>query len=326
MIPKNSMAEENKTPLVSIIIPVYNKAEFVSETIASALAQSYKAIEIVLVDDGSTDGSLHILQEFATQYPDKIILIEQKNKGVSPATNAGIKAASGDYLQFLDADDLLSPQKIEKQVDLLKNQGKLVMASCKWLTFGDNLENHQNWNLIVFKEYPNPIELLLDLYNGGEMMQPGVYLCSKELMEKAGAWNEKLTINQDGEFFMRVLLQADQVFFEPTGKVYYRKPGEANVSQQKSYQAAASLLESYRCYEREILKAENSKRVRDATAKNYLRFSYVVYPNYPDLLLESQKDFERVGDKSVRIGGPKFQMITKLFGFKIALKLKRFFQ
>ena len=313
-----------KKPLVSIVIPVYNKVSFIRETLDAALAQTYQEIEIVLVDDGSTDGSFDILKEYYGRNPDNIVLVDQENQGVSPATNKGIEVARGEYIQFLDADDLISSDKIEKQVNLLRDKGNLAMASCEWVTFRDSPDNHQRWGLNIYKDYAKPVEMLLDLYNHGEMMQPGVFLCSKELIAKAGRWNENLTINQDGEFFMRVLLQAELVLFEPEAKVYYRKPGATNVSQQKSHIASKSLLESYRCYEREFLKKEDSQRVREALAKNYLRFTYVTYPNYPDLIKQAEKEFNKFKfTHPVRIGGPKFQMMARWVGFKNAVRLKR---
>lgn len=311
-------------PLVSIIIPVYNKASFIRETLNSALAQTYPHTEIVLVDDGSTDGSFEILQEYFERYPDKVILIDQENHGVSAATNKGIEMAKGDYIQFLDADDLLSVDKIERQMRLIEGKDKSIMSSCEWVTFLDDPARHQRWNLRIFKDYPEPLQMVMDLFHQAEMMQPGVYLCSKELIQKAGPWDESLSINQDGEFFLRLLLQAEKVLFESSSKVFYRKPGLSNVSQQKSYQASQSLLESYRCYERELLKKEDSHRVREALAKNYLRFIYVTFPKYPDLIQEAEMEIQKFAfTKPVRIGGPKFQLMTKIVGFKNALRLKR---
>lgn len=314
-------------PLVSVLIPVYNKAEFVRETLDSVLAQSYPNIEIVLVNDGSSDGSFEILQVYESKFPKKIKLIDSSNQGVSAATNLCINHAKGEYIQFLDADDLLSPNKIESQINHLKGKGSLTLSSCEWMTFWDTPKNHKNWNLRVFKDYTDSSQLVMDLYHYGEMMQPAVYLCSKELILRAGPWDEKLRINQDGEFFLRVLLQANEVVFDSFAKVFYRKPGLSNVSQQKTYQAYQSLLESYRCYERELLKKEDSERVRVALTKNYLRFIYVTYPKYPDLIEEAEKEIRKFAfSKPVRIGGPKFQQISKWIGFKNALRIKRYFQ
>ncbi len=315
-----------KKPLVSIVIPVYNKAAFIRETLDAVLVQTYQEIEIVLVDDGSTDGSFDILKEYYRRNPDKIVLIDQENQGVSAATNKGIQAAKGVYIQFLDADDLMSPDKIEKQVDLFRNKSSLAIASCEWVTFLDNPENYQQWRLNSYKDYSDPLEMILDFFNHSEMMAISSYLTPKMVIDKAGPWHEELTINQDGEFFIRVLLQTEKVLFEPEGKVYYRKPGETNVSQQKSYKASESLLESYRCYEREVLKKESSQRVREALAKNYLRFIYVTHPKYPDLVKAAEKEFNKFNfTNPVRIGGPKFQRLSKLIGFKNAVRLKRFF-
>lgn len=311
-------------PLVSIIIPVYNKAAFIRDTLDSALAQTYPNTEIILVDDGSSDGSLKILEKYTEDFPEKIRLFAQKNAGVSPATNKGINMAKGDYIQFLDADDLLSPNKIENQIKLLAGHSLGAISICEWVTFRDKPEEHERWSLKVFKDYSEPVEIGLDFFNRSEMMADSCYLVPRKLIDKVGPWNDALTINQDGEFFFRVILQACEVLFEPTGRVFYRKPAINNVSQQKSYRASQSLLESYRCYERELLKKEDSQRVREALAKNYLRFIYVTYPKFPDLIKEAEKEIGKFAfSKPVSIGGPKFQQISKWIGFKNAVRVKR---
>ena len=290
-------------PLVSIIIPVYNKATFIRETLDSALAQTYLNTEIILVDDGSTDGSLEILEHYAKDFPKKIRLFAQKNAGVSSATNKGIQMAKGDYIQFLDADDLLSPSKIENQIRRLVGHSFGVVSTCEWVTFWENPEEHERWNLGVFKDYLEPIEMGLDFFNRSEMMADSSYLVSRELIEKVGLWNETLCINQDGDFFLRIILNCSKIIFDSSSKVYYRKPGLTNVSQQKSYLASESLLESYRLAEKEMISKEDSERVRKSIAKNYIRFIYVTYPNYSNLI-------------------KKFQFVSKVFGFRNALRLK----
>ncbi|WBL41302.1 glycosyltransferase family A protein [Algoriphagus halophytocola] len=317
---------KSQDPLVSIIIPVYNKAPFVRETLESALQQTYPNIELVLVDDGSTDGSFEILKEYFAKYPDKTKLIDQDNQGVSAATNVGIAAAKGEYIQFLDADDLLSPNKIANQIKLLQGQSESILASCEWRLFQDDLKKSYSIPYGVFQDFKSGSDLLLRFWNKQEMHQPAVYLTPRSLIEKAGPWDETLTINQDGEFFTRVLLHAEQVLYEPEGKVYYRSPGVNNVSQQKSEKAIKSLLDSYMCYEREVLKFEDSKRVRIALKKVYQKFIYDVFPQYPDLISKAESLMQNLGvDQPTYIGGPKFQMLSKYLGFKNALRLKRLF-
>ncbi|SNS23848.1 Glycosyltransferase involved in cell wall bisynthesis [Belliella buryatensis] len=315
--------------LVSIIIPVYNKAAYINETLESALKQTYSNIELVLVNDGSTDGSLDILKKYAEKFPSKINLIDSKNKGVSAATNLGIQEAKGDYIQFLDADDLLSPEKIEKQVALLNDNNFEKIASCEWVLFKDDIQKISQVPYGIFKNFESGIDCLLRAWNHQEMMQTAAWLTHRSLIEKAGGWNEDLVKNPnpDGEFFCRVLIHSKGVVFEPEGKVYYRIPGESNVSQQRGHQATLSLLRSYQSYEKVILSFENSKRIKVALKKVYQKFIYDVFPNFPDLIKESETCIKalEVSEKTY-IGGPKFQRISKIIGFKNALRLKRFFQ
>jgi len=315
---------KNQDPLVSIIIPVYNKALFVSRTLESALGQTYPNTEIILVHDGSTDGSLEILNSFVEKYPKKFTLIDQKNQGVSKSTNVGIIASKGEYIQFLDADDLISPYKIEKQIGLLAGKSHDSIATCEWVNFETTIEQHNRVPYGVFQNFDSGLDLQLRFWNHQEMHQPAVYLTHRDLIEKAGPWNETLTINQDGEFFIRVLLHGEQVLFEPDGKVYYCSPGKENVSQQKSYKAMTSLLDSYQACEQSVLKVEDSPRVRIALKKLYQKFIYDVFPNYPDLLAKAEQHMNNQGKiQSTYVGGPKFQKLSRLFGFKNALRLKR---
>lgn len=314
-------------PLVSILIPVFNKAKFIRETIDSALAQTYLNTEIILVNDGSTDRSLEILQGYVEKFPQKINLIDSPNQGVSAATNLCIIHAQGDYIQFLDADDLMSSDKIERQIQLLSGKGPGALASCEWINFKEDIRHYHRVSYGVFTDFGSGMDLLLRFCYHQEMMAISSYLTHRDLIEKVGPWDESLTINQDGEFFARVLLHADRVLFEPEGKVYYRTPGLGNVSQQKSHKAMASLLESYQAYERAILPVENSSRVRIALKKVYQKFIYDVFPHYPDLIDKAEDLMDNLGVKeSTYIGGPKFQQLSRLFGFKKALRLKRFFQ
>jgi len=312
--------------LISIIIPVYNKASFLEETLDSALEQTYSNIELVLVNDGSTDDSLAILEAYQSKFPEKIVLINQVNGGVSKATNTGIQASTGEYIQFLDADDIMSLNKIENQMRLLQNKTPEVMASCEWLNFQSSVSYTKSLPYGVFRNFESGIDLQLRFWEFQEMMAISSYLTHRKLIENAGYWDETLTINQDGEFFMRVLLQADAVLYEPQGKVYYRQPGLNNVSQQKSEQAFSSLLNSYQSYERNLLIVEDSSRVRKALKKVYQKFIYDCFPNYPHLIKAAERLSEDLAvPEKTYIGGPKFQQLSRLLGFKNALRIKRFF-
>jgi glycosyltransferase involved in cell wall biosynthesis len=107
-------------PLVSIIIATFNQRDFVSESIDSALNQNYTNIEIIVTDDGSNDGTIEILQEYASNYPNKIKLItSEKNTGITKNGNRGLNVATGEFIAWLGGDDLMMPDKIKKQVEVL---------------------------------------------------------------------------------------------------------------------------------------------------------------------------------------------------------------
>ena len=116
-------------PLVSVIVPAYNAERFIEDTIASVLAQDYSPLELILVDDGSTDNTLDILKKY--EHLDQVKILQHingKNKGVSTTRKLGIDHANGKFIAFLDADDLFFPSKISKEVEILLEDPSLVLV------------------------------------------------------------------------------------------------------------------------------------------------------------------------------------------------------
>ena len=136
-------------PLVSIITPVFNAARFVREAIESVLSQTYEHWELLLVDDGSTDASPIIIREYVTRHPGKVRCVEHEghgNYGASAARNLGIRNARGDYVAFLDADDLWLSQKLERQVMIMNSQPAAAMLYGRtqwWYSWTGNSEDRQ---------------------------------------------------------------------------------------------------------------------------------------------------------------------------------------
>jgi glycosyltransferase involved in cell wall biosynthesis len=126
-------------PLVSVIIPVYNSGIYLRECIDSVIGQSYQNIETIVVDDRSTDGCAEFLRSHVYR-GENVHLFDQVNKGACAARNLGISKAKGD-IQFLDADDLLSYKKIEKQINLLDVTKSNMIATCEWVKFSQSMEN-----------------------------------------------------------------------------------------------------------------------------------------------------------------------------------------
>lgn len=124
-------------PLVSIVIPCYNSSKFVAETIDSVLNQSYKNIELIVVNDGSTDNSLSIIQQFTDN---RIQLISKENAGVSAARNSGFKKAKGEFIMFLDADDLIDSSFVEKAVITFQQNTKVDFITTNIINIDENSE------------------------------------------------------------------------------------------------------------------------------------------------------------------------------------------
>src|SRR6266849_2332172 len=126
--------------LVSVIIPCYNSEKFISRAIDSVINQKYETLEMILVDDGSTDGTKTILDKYALDNSSWIKIIQQENKGACAARNAGLKIANGDYIQFLDADDNLLPDKIKFQIGLVKTFDHPELIAGSYIRYGKKKE------------------------------------------------------------------------------------------------------------------------------------------------------------------------------------------
>src|ERR1041385_7998340 len=117
-------------PLVSILIPAYNAERWIADTIRSALAQTWPYKEIIVVDDGSTDRTRSVVEKFDSK---SVRIVAQENRGVCSARNRAYELSQADYIQWLDADDLLSPNKIATQLEAAKeHQSSRTLFSCPW--------------------------------------------------------------------------------------------------------------------------------------------------------------------------------------------------
>jgi glycosyltransferase involved in cell wall biosynthesis len=126
-----------RSPLVSIVIPLFNKEEFILQALSSILAQTYPSWECIIVDDGSTDLSYNRVRDFVNQNKVNCTLLRQKNLGPSAARNLGIESSNGEFIAFLDADDLWLPDKLEKQIDFFERNPTIDLCLSNYLIFHD---------------------------------------------------------------------------------------------------------------------------------------------------------------------------------------------
>lgn len=314
------------SPLVSIIIPVYNSEKYLAECIESAVAQTWPNREIIIIDDGSTDNSLKIAQNYSGVSGVKIIT--QKNKGASAARNTGLKEAKGDYIQFLDADDLLSQNKIESQVKYL-NESNDHLALCRTVHFFDRNDHLKGTitNEWFCTDSNNPIDFLMKLYAGedempgfGGMIQPNAWLTPRKLIEKAGPWNEFRCPDDDGEFFCRVILASGGIKFSSEGINYYRKyKSIGSLSGQRSFEAIENIIASIN-FKYGYLKERTNDPILDRIfARHYWWTGVTAYPQYKTLskyCIEMGKKLGYAGEKYV--GGPAGHFLTRFLGWRAA--------
>jgi glycosyltransferase involved in cell wall biosynthesis len=312
--------------LVSVIIPAYNSARHIEECLESVIKQTYEWIEIVLVDDGSTDNTVEILQEFlrTNQSKKSIEIITQPNRGACSARNKGLRNCKGDCIQFLDADDILHPDKIATQVEILKQTNDQVIASGQWDRFYHNIDEASFPQRGSYNDWDNPVDWMVNSWEGYGVAQTGIWLTPRKLIEQAGLWDEHLMINQDGEFFTRVLLNASSIKYVPEAKVYYRSGLKNSISRKNNGAKAESLLNSFQLISRSVLQKHDSKKVRHALMMNFLRFYYEHYETYPELVKRAKDEINRLGYQKLEItGGRNFSRIAYVLGFENTLKLRK---
>ncbi len=276
-------------PLVSIIIPVYNSAAFIEQTINSAIQQTWPNKEIILVNDGSTDNSLAIIKGYESA---SVKVFTQINKGAAAARNKGLVEANGDYIQFLDGDDLLSNTKIEEQINLLiNNPGYIGLCATVHFFDGENPNKQPIINEWYTEGTSDPADFLIKLYGGaligptyGGMIAIHAWLTPKEIIVKAGNWNEELTVDDDGEFFCRVVLVSKGIKYAPGAISYYRKFKNAStLSAQKTYEAHKKKLQATQLKAQHLLAKTNDPKARLALSRLFWDNAVNFYPQYINL-------------------------------------------
>ena len=214
-------------PLVSVITPAYNSVKFIRETVDSVLNQTYPAIEYIVVDDGSQDGTYEILRQYDSEKKITVLTHEEHcNKGQSAALNLGLESCQGEYIVILDSDDLLHPEKVSKQVEFLENNPEVGMVYGQAMAISEDGRELFPIPRDDHIEPGDPNRLLLDCYMalpGGAMVRRSVYDC-------VGFFEEGFRASKDHDMAVRIAEAAPFAFMRGT-VFYYRKHG-ASISNQ----------------------------------------------------------------------------------------------
>jgi glycosyltransferase involved in cell wall biosynthesis len=301
--------------LVSVVIPSYNSARWLEATIASVRAQTWPRYEVILVDDGSTDGSVDLAERISGA---DMRVVRQANAGQCAALNRGMREAQGDFIQYLDADDLIAPDKIAIQMARLRDMPSTRIASCSWARFENDAMAAVFTPEEVWRDLP-PVDWLVASWSGGGMMHGAAWLIPRGIVSAAGPWNEALTLINDLDYFTRLLLASDGIAFCRDARTFYRSNVSGSLSRQVSRAAWVSAFEATRLSSDALLARENSPRVRKACALNYQRLVHSAYPFVPDLVSQGERRIAELGGCDlVPGGGVVFQRLTRIVGWKLA--------
>ena len=264
-------------PDVSVIIPCYNSAAFVRQTIESVLNQTFRDLELIVVNDGSTDNSLQVIQACRAKHP-QIQIIQQPNGGVASARNRGFKARSADsrYTLFLDADDVLEPAMLERLVDYLEARPQAGIARAEYRFINETgafIEYCENkfryvprgaWVGALSREiHETPFVSVFTLC----AMIPSICLIRREAVQQAGGFDEAFGHHhEDADFFIRIALNWP-VNYVPEVLVRRRRHAGQNTTSTPAFREKALSQEKklYRKWRSEKgLNAEQQKRIRDS--------------------------------------------------------------
>lgn len=277
--------------LVSIIIPTYNSKEYLVSSVESALSQSHKNIEVIVVDDGSTDETRQLFPGFEKL---GVKCFSHENRGACAARNLGLKMATGDYIHFLDADDLIHKDKISIQLKAMQ-QDNSDLSKCFWGKFTGDISNVQPFihQHIDFSDIHNGKDIMRSI---GMKNWAGVhhqYLLRRDLIEKAGEWNETLLNNQDGEYFSRVFINAKKVSIIPQQLAYYRVGQTGTVSSLNSIKKVESVLKSWDLIY-DLLSKDEDKSLLAYPKKGYFVNYTSTRNEYPEYAKIFAKRFDEI--------------------------------
>lgn len=303
-------------PLVSILIPAYRAEKWLGQTLNSAIGQTWGRKEIIVVDDGSPDETLRV----ARYYESGIVkVVTQANSGACAARNKALSLAQGDYIQWLDADDLLAPDKLFHQLNRIGvGADSRVLLASSFGTFYYGVEKAKFQPSILWQDL-EPVEWVKLKFKHNAWMNPAVWLVSRKLTELAGPWDERLTLDDDGEYFCRLVLASEKVEFVPKVKCYYRVGNPSSLSRRRSDSACEGLLLATKLCVSHLLNHTDDLDARAACVAMLENRMWYFYPEKMDLVRELQGLGRDLGvDKLKLIETWKYRIFARCFGDRIA--------
>jgi len=301
-------------PLVSIVLPAYNAAAFVGDAIAAALKQTHSSIEVIVVDDGSTDETAARVHS----NPDpRLRYVFQENQGQSAAINFGVAKSQGEYIKLLDADDWINPQHVERQVAVLNGRYDAV-ASCRWGYFVSEFSKPAVRSELTNASYDDPLQWIVDSMTHDEGMMGGwMWLIPRQIWNKVGGYDPRLSLNNDFHFSIATLLAANAVGFAENAVYSYRKGVSGALSSSYGRKAMESAFLTTVLGTQALLDREDSERIRQIAADRFQSWLFCFYPDYPELVKAVEDRISELGGSTLRMqGGQMLKLLQPIVGWK----------
>lgn len=305
-------------PLVSTLIPSFNAERWIAQTLESAIGQDYPRQEIIIVDDGSSDRTLEIARRFESR---SVRVITQSNAGGAAARNKALAHAQGEYIQWLDADDLLGPRKISIQMkEAERVQNDRILLSCPFATFYYRWQKARRYQSRLYRNL-TPSEYFFIKFSDDTFFQPASWLVSRRLTELAGPWWELRSPDDDGEYFCRVVAASEGIRFVPDANCYWRVGNNRSLSgawKRSRAHLEALFQTTVRCVEHYQALEDNEKSRRACVAFLQNRVIFF-YPESPRIMRQITALAEHLGGT---ISPPalrwKYRYIRAAFGWPAA--------
>ncbi len=267
--------ERQGHPLISVIIPAYNAAGHVANAVVSAATQTHKNIEIIVINDGSTDDTLNILRQLYVIEP-RVRIIDQPNGGVSAARNNAIRTAKGDFIAFLDSDDRWNPRKLERQLARLTAEapdGNAISTTAFTLCYSDGHEEE--------RPHPDNSPKLEMIIQRGFFIMPSSWVIPRGLFDdnRVGLFDEQLNFGEDTDWVLRALKSGVKPLIESEGLTFYAVP-EVSKRYKNQLGSIRVLIERHKdwvcenypsCITDAFLKMVEKLRTEDCDAVQVLR-------------------------------------------------------
>jgi glycosyltransferase involved in cell wall biosynthesis len=309
-------------PLVSIIIPTFNAEKYIYATIQSCIMQSYKNIEIIIIDDSSNDNTLSIIKQFLDS---RIIVFNLGyNIGAQNARNFGIQKAKGSLIQFLDHDDIIDIDKIYYQIKAYSIYGDDYIYSSNQGIINNNIKSlHKSYN-IYHRDFTALEYFRLSSKQFGRYLTTGNWLLPRKILNKTHGWDVNSGINDDGEYFMRIILFSSGIKYSDRSFFYFRIDSENSLSKScNNYEKYSKWFNSYLSYSSNFKLKFNYRDYAELSLNYFSKYYCFGFPLTSKLRLLCINEINKLGyARPLPMGSVKFKIISRIFGVNNSLKFR----